>query len=190
MSSKKEKNNAFNILMMASSSSSKKKRITNTSTITSTAGKGIGTKPSPSSSKKENKKTSTPNTRIRKEEKPLSKFVICPICNINVVESNINIHLDQCMMKDENDNNIKEPMLGNSDNKSSIGSKRQYHHDIIINEENKKKAKKTQYESELVASSSPKKNDESKPNVFSQMMNCSKQLHKQYKPRTYSFMVQ
>lgn len=177
MSSKKEQNNAFNILMMASSSS--KRSITNTSTNTRPTGKGIRTKPSPS------KKASMPSTRMRKVDQPLSKFVQCPICSINVVESNINIHLDQCMMKEDHDNNITEPKLGDSDNKASGASKRQY--DDFIDDESRKKAKNNQYEYQSVTSPSKKKNDNFKPNIFSQMMDSSKKLHKQYKPKTYRF---
>ncbi len=165
--------------MMASSSS--KKSITNTGANT---GKGIRTKPSPSS-KKENKKTSTPNRTMREVDQSLSKFVQCPICSTNVVESNINIHLDQCMMNEDHENKLKEPKLGDSDNKASVASKRQYN--VIKDEESRKKGKNNQYESKLSTTPSPKKNNNFEPNVFSRMMDSSKQLHKQYKPKTYRF---
>ena len=113
-----------------------------------------------------------------------SKFVPCPICNINIVESNINNHLDLCMKKDNND-----------DSNSFLGCKRPLVHIKNANEniiDNGKRAKMEQnhinnnnicnnVENRL------KNNEKSKTDIFSQMMSNSMKLHKKHIAKTYRF---
>ena len=64
-----------------------------------------------------NSKNGKVERELKMTKASTSKFVLCPICNVNVLESGINLHLDKCM--DNSMNRISGNGNGSSNSSSS-----------------------------------------------------------------------
>ena len=186
--------NAFNLLM----SSAKKAKIQNKNNVKSKS-------TSPNNTKRRKIVSSTSENIINNNSNyniSTSKFVPCPICNVNIVESGINVHIDKCMERIKNEsiaeqkrstdsnNDVRSEKLGNSNTEMKLNGSEKQRNDSSspckTDIDDQHNAETFRKRTELDPDSNKQK-EYSKSNVFHHLINQSKRLYQTKKPNTYRF---